>query len=171
MGGQLTILTGNHDNWLGDFYQRTLGADIVDEPWIRTCHGIRVVAQHGHRLGARRLWKAVLESRAFLWAFASLPNPIATSLANHLEHSNQQSLEVTHQRHVAIYRSYSSSLIDRGLVDLVLLGHVHDVFDESIGSGRMIVLGDWIEGSSYVRIDESGLFFCADRITRDCGVA
>lgn len=162
-GGRLRILPGNHDAWLTSFYESNLGAECVGGSWEGISHDVRVSAVHGHRLGARKPWKAMMESRSFLAAFEALPGPIAWRLADRLERSNSQSLAETHHRHLIIYRAHASSKMSNGHTDLVLLGHVHDVFDEMIGGGRMIVLGDWIGGSSYVRIDEQGVSFVTDR--------
>jgi UDP-2,3-diacylglucosamine hydrolase len=162
-GGRLAILPGNHDAWLGPFYEEALGAELIMGAWRRSSFGVRVEAVHGHRLGARRPWKAAMEGRAFLKGFEALPEPIARRLADRLERSNSRSLAGTHRRHLRIYRAFSATRIEADRADLVLLGHVHDVFDEAIGRGRMIVLGDWIGGTSHVRIDEKGVRFVADR--------
>jgi UDP-2,3-diacylglucosamine hydrolase len=162
-GGGLTILPGNHDAWLGPFYERALGAELVDEPLERSSFGVEVFAVHGHRLGARRPWKAAMEGRAFLMGFRAIPRPIARTLADRLVQSNRRSLAETHRRHLVTYRAHARSVIESGRAGLVLIGHVHDVFDEPIGEGRMIILGDWIGGTSYVRIDEDGVSFVADR--------
>ncbi|WP_220487825.1 hypothetical protein [Tautonia rosea] len=105
----------------------------------------------------------MMESRSFLSSFEALPSPIARRLADRLERSNSQSLAKTHHRHLITYRAHASGMIENGIANLILLGHVHDVFDEPIGNGRMIVLGDWIGGSSHVRIDEHGVCFVTDR--------
>lgn len=163
-GGALTILTGNHDAWLGPLYERSLGARVVAEPIERTDHGVRVHVVHGHLLGARRPWKALMESRAFLDTFAALPPPVARRLAARLEASNTRRLEETHRRHLVVYREHARSVVDAGAADLVLFGHVHEVYDEPVGGGgRLVVLGDWIAGSSYVRIDDRGVRFTVDR--------
>ncbi|QDV37259.1 UDP-2,3-diacylglucosamine diphosphatase [Tautonia plasticadhaerens] len=162
-GGRLAILTGNHDAWLGPLYCRVLGAEMVEEPLEASSHGVRLSAMHGHRLGARKPWKAAMEGRPFLLGFGAMPGPLARSLADRLILSNHRSLAETHRRHLVTYRDHARKVIESGRANLVLLGHVHDVFDEPVGDGRMIVLGDWIGGTSYVRVDERGVSFVADR--------
>lgn len=162
-GGRLTILTGNHDAWLGPFYGRALGAEVVEGPLVASSFGVDLWAVHGHRLGARKPWKAAMESRAFLHGFQAMPEPLARALAGRLILSNSRSLAGTHRRHLVTYRRHARKVIESGRANLVLLGHVHDVFDEPVGEGRMIVLGDWIGGSSHVRVDEDGVSFVADR--------
>lgn len=162
-GGLLTILPGNHDAWLGRFYVEILDAQFSANPWRKTSYNLSVHAIHGHQLGARKPWKAAMESRVFLQGFSRLPGPVARTLADRLERSNSKALAETHRRHLTTYRNYATTLITVESMDLVLIGHVHDRFDESIGRGRMIVLGDWISGASYVRIDESGASFVVDQ--------
>lgn len=156
-GGSLAIMAGNHDHWLCPFYERALGAEILVEPADRVIHGLRVRMVHGHLLGARRLWKAGMESHAFFRAFGLLPGPVATPLDRVLSWKNERGLLEDEERHLRVYRSYAASL--RDAVDLVIIGHVHRAVDESVDGVRMIVLGGWQHRSSYLRIDEAGASF------------
>jgi UDP-2,3-diacylglucosamine hydrolase len=159
-GGSLCVMAGNHDRWLCPFYERALGASIVAEPFDATVHGIRLHLVHGHLLGARRKWKAAMESQPFFRAFGKLPSPLATRLDQLLESNNARGLDDDEQRHLVVFRRYASS--KRGLADLVVLGHVHRAVDEpgqEPSDPRMIVLGGWQHGSSYLRLDASGASF------------
>ncbi len=79
-GGSLAIMAGNHDEWLCPFYERELGATIISEPHEMTVHGKRLRMVHGHLLGARHAWKALMESQAFFEAFSHVPGPIARAM-------------------------------------------------------------------------------------------
>jgi UDP-2,3-diacylglucosamine hydrolase len=153
-GGSLAIMTGNHDEWLCRFYERALGARIIAEPHDMTVHGLRVRLVHGHRLGARRLWKAAMESRTFFRAFGWIPGPIAGGLDRVLAWRNVRGLPVDEERHLKVYRAYATAC--RDVADLVVIGHVHRPVDESGAAPRMIVLGGWHRDSSYLTIDERG---------------
>ena len=150
-------MAGNHDRWLCPFYERALGAEIIEEPADRLIHGLRVRMVHGHRLGARRLWKAAMESRAFFRAFGWIPRPIATGLDHVLAWKNERGLLDDEERHLKVYRTYAASC--RDVADLVVIGHVHRPVDEVCDGPRLIVLGGWQHRSSYLRIDESGACF------------
>jgi UDP-2,3-diacylglucosamine hydrolase len=171
-GGSLAVMAGNHDHWLCPFYQRALGAEILEEPADRVIHGLRVRMVHGHRLGARRLWKAGMESQAFFVAFGWLPGPLARPLDRVLSWKNERGLLADEERHLRVYRAYAESC--RDVADLVVIGHVHRPVDAggepSAGRGdcptgtpptgpRMIVLGGWQHRSSYLKIYESGASF------------
>jgi UDP-2,3-diacylglucosamine hydrolase len=156
-GGSLAIMAGNHDRWLCPFYERALGAEIVEEPADRVIHGLRVRLVHGHLLGARRRWKAGMESHAFFRAFGALPLPIARPLDQVLTWKNERGLLDDEERHLRVFRAYAASC--RGSADLVVLGHVHRPVDESGEGPRLIVLGGWQHRSSYLKIDETGATF------------
>jgi UDP-2,3-diacylglucosamine hydrolase len=156
-GGSLAIMPGNHDEWLCRFYERVLGARIIAEPHDMTVHGLRVRLVHGHRLGARRLWKAAMESRAFFRAFGWIPAPIASGLDQVLAWKNERGLLDDEERHLKVYREYATTC--RDVADLVVIGHVHRPVDESGSAPRMVVLGGWHRQSSYLTIDERGASF------------
>jgi UDP-2,3-diacylglucosamine hydrolase len=153
-GGVLRIMAGNHDRWLCSFYQRVLGAKILADPFETTLHGLRLHVVHGHLLGARKRWKAWMESREFWTGFGRLPFPVAAVLDQVLERKNTVGLAEDERRHLAVFKSYAAGL--RGAADLVVFGHVHRPVDDRSSDPRMIVLGGWQNRSSYLKIDEAG---------------
>jgi UDP-2,3-diacylglucosamine hydrolase len=153
-GGAITILPGNHDAWLGPFYERDLGARFLPEPVALEVYDLRIHLVHGHLLGARRAWKAGMESRTFFDAFHSLPAPLAHGFDALLDWKNSHDREITNQRHIAVYRRYTAR--HAGDADLVVLGHIHGPLDDAVMRPRMCVLGGWHEQASYLRIDDAG---------------
>lgn len=153
-GGALTILTGNHDQWMGAFYEDVLGARMVAEPYVVEAHGLRISLEHGHRTGGTQPWKAWMESRAFLAAFERLPGDVAASLEHMLERSNAKKRDADEARMVEVFRSHLGSV--KGDVDVAVFGHVHTPLDDSAGRPRMVILGGWHAGSSFLRVDEEG---------------
>ncbi len=159
-GGSLAVMAGNHDEWLCPAYARELGAEILTEPQDLTIHGLRIRLVHGHRLGARRLWKAGMESRGFFHLFGRLPGPVARGLDRLLTWKNQRGLLADEERHLRVYRAYAAAC--RDVADLVVIGHVHRPVDEPQCRPRLIVLGGWQCHSSYLCIDLSGASFHVD---------
>jgi UDP-2,3-diacylglucosamine hydrolase len=158
-GGEITALAGNHDCWLGPLYRGLFEPEWVEDGLRVDSHGLRLYLTHGHRLGARSPWKAAMESRAFLGAFAALPGPLAENLEARLDHSNDVHREADDRRHIAVYRRMADAMA--GEVDMVVLGHIHRATDDP-GPPRMVVLGGWHRGSSYVRIDGRGAEFVVE---------
>jgi UDP-2,3-diacylglucosamine hydrolase len=153
-GVAITVLPGNHDLWLGPFFEQTFGARFVHEPLVLDSHGLRLHLVHGHLLGGRRIWKKGMESRAFFEAFGMLPAPLAIQLDYLLDRSNERGLEASDRRHRAVFRQYAASI--RGTTDLLVLGHLHKPLDDPSTDPRMIILGGWHRKSCYLKIDDSG---------------
>ena len=147
-GGEITSLAGNHDAWLGPFYEQTFGARFGPASLERNLAGQRTLITHGHRFGARTNWKAGLESRAFLAAFRTLPAWAANRLGDQLNRTNSQNQDVFDRRGRAIYEAQVERLGNR--YDRVILGHVHQPWDSS----KLVILGGWQEGSAYLVWDE-----------------
>lgn len=150
-GGSLSIIAGNHDLWLGPFYEQSLGGRFLADSLSLVTEGIKIHAIHGHLLGARSPWKGIMESRWFLDAFRRVPERLAAALEQKLDASNDVHRARSDRRHLDVYRKYSASLAN--VAELVVLGHIHRPQDEIIGEKtRMIVLGGWILGSSRLKI-------------------
>jgi UDP-2,3-diacylglucosamine hydrolase len=162
-GSSLAIMAGNHDEWLCPFYEAELGATIITEPHDMTLHGIRLRIVHGHLLGARRAWKALMEGRAFFEAFSYVPGPFARALDHVLAWRNQRGLGADEERHLRIYGKYAAQF--QGSADIVVFGHVHRPVDMPHANPRLIVLGGWQRQSSFLRIDASGATF---HVEHDC---
>jgi UDP-2,3-diacylglucosamine hydrolase len=160
-GGTLAMMAGNHDEWLCSFYADALGATIITEPHDMNVCGMRLRIVHGHLLGARRAWKALMESRAFFDGFAYVPEPCARALDQILAWRNERGLLADEERHLNVYKSYAERL--RGERNIVIFGHVHRPVDLDLGNLRLIVLGGWQRGSSFLKIDESGATFHVER--------
>jgi UDP-2,3-diacylglucosamine hydrolase len=148
-------MPGNHDTWLCPSYARDLGAEILTEPYDLTVQGLRVRLVHGHLLGARRRWKAGMESLAFFRMFGLLPGPVARGLDRLLTWKNERGLLADEERHLRVYRVYAAAC--RDVADLVVIGHVHRPVDEPQNHPRLIVLGGWQRHSSYLRIDATSV--------------
>ena len=156
-GGTLEILPGNHDLWLCPFYQRALGATLLDEPHDVTVHGLRLHLVHGHLLGARKKWKSWMEGRQFFRAFGKSPRPrpgCSISSWNGRTSADWRRTSAGTSRSSATMRpaatawpiSWSSAM---SIAPWTMLW----------SDPRMIVLGGWQERSSYLMIDSTGASF------------
>jgi len=161
-GGRVRIVLGNHDATLGRFYHDRLGAEVVaGTSDAFEAHGLRVRVAHGHCVGARNPLKGVMETDAFRRAFSLLPGPVARGLETSLDRSNDVHRAASDARHIANFRDIADSL--NGTADLVVFGHAHVALDERRGASRLIILGDWLDGESSLRLDDRGATLITDR--------
>jgi UDP-2,3-diacylglucosamine hydrolase len=150
-GGAITILAGNHDIWLGPFYEQILGATFLPDDLDVEIQGLKLHIAHGHRLGAQTPWKAVLMSRAFFEAFRRVPTLLADALGAQLKRTNLKNQEAFDRKGLAIYRNYASKLVEP--YDMVILGHVHSPLDTGPDRPRLVVLGGWFHHTSYLVLE------------------
>src|SRR5262249_7319718 len=128
------------------------------EPLELTSHGSRLHLVHGHRLGARPLWKAGMESRAFLHGFRGLPGAAARRLDGLLDRTNDRGRSAAEERTLACFRRHAAAPAARAA--LALSAHAPRPADAPAGPApRLIVLGGWHLGSSYLRVDDGGARF------------
>jgi UDP-2,3-diacylglucosamine hydrolase len=153
-GGAVSILVGNHDSWLGPYYEKALGLDLRVEPLDLLVHGIRVRLVHGHLLEPHRGWKKWMEGQSFLRLFRGLPGPAAVVLDRLLQWKNVRSRPSDERHYYAVFRRYADRC--RGEADLVVVGHVHTPLDDHARDPRLVVLGGWHAQSSYLKIDDAG---------------
>ncbi len=150
-GGSITVLAGNHDGWLGPFYEATLGATFLPDRLETEVQGLKILVAHGHRLGAHTPWKSVLKSRMFLEAFRRVPAPLADALGAQLRRTNLKNQEAFDRKGLSVYRKYASTLAEP--YDMVILGHVHSPLDTGPDRPRLVVLGGWYHHSSYLVVE------------------
>lgn len=153
-GGRLDLLPGNHDAWLGPFYQEVLGVGYAGRSLDIAVGGVRFRAIHGHEIGARTAWKGVMEARWFLQAFRALPGPLARRMDSLLDSTNRVHRDATNVKHKAIYRAAADRL--RLEVDVCVFGHIHLAHDDQASDPRVIVLGGWHDRASHLRVSETG---------------
>lgn len=150
-GGSITVLAGNHDAWLGLFYEQILGARFLPDALDDRVQGLRVLVAHGHRLGAHTPWKTALKSRGFLAAFRRVPAPLADALGAQLRRTNSKNQERFDRKGLAAYRRYAEGV--PADYDLVILGHVHSPLDTSPSRPRLVVLGGWYHATCYLVVE------------------
>lgn len=154
-GVAVQLLLGNHDAWLGPFYEERLGLDVWPQPLTIDSFGHRVRAEHGHlTVRGKSSWKALLEGRGFLACFGLTPHPVAAGLEKALDRVNARGKVEADTRLIEAYRAEADA--HAGAVDLAIFGHVHRAHDDASRLPRLVVLGDWCSGASYLRVDESG---------------
>ena len=161
-GGQLRILSGNHDTWLEAFIEKTYG--VVYEPTLLELQigDYQLRVRHGHRLSRRWGLKLFMESRLFLRVFSRLPNRFALTCDRMLENSNVTHFERQKEEQLSIYRKAVREY--RGSAGVHVFGHLHARVEEQIGAARFFVLGDWRTTSGFLVVDGDRLSLVIDSL-------
>ncbi len=152
-GIEITFIAGNHDFWVGRFFERDLGIRVVKDRCELEVGGKRLFLAHGDGLergdwGYKYLLKPVLRSPVSIWLFRLLHPDLAVSFAlwfsrvsrNHLT-ANRYAignplLDVAQQKFTQGY-------------GLVVLGHCHKPELTASGGNTYLNLGDFFEHFTY----------------------
>ena len=166
-GVPVYFIRGNRDFLLGEEYARRAGMAILPDPAVAMLHGEPTLLLHGDLLctddGAYQQFRA--QTRDPRWQEQFLAQPLAARLA-----FAAQARAASKARYGELQASGQSEAITdvapatvrewfkRYGVRRMIHGHTHRpaIHDEGDGNTR-IVLGDWYEQGSVLRVDADGV--------------
>ena len=145
-------LAGNHDFWMGNFFQDELGMELHLEPFEVTVGGKRVYLHHGDGLSdgdlGYKIIKPILRHRFNVWFYRWLHPDIGVKLARR---SSRTSRDYTSNKHYGEEKGmveFATKKIQQG-IDIVIMGHRHKPSVLNIENGMYVNLGDWISYNTY----------------------
>lgn len=159
-GGQLRILSGNHDTWLGPFIEKTFGVAFEREPLELDLDGVPIRIVHGHLFSRGLGLKVFMESRLFLVLFSRVPNRIAALCDQILTRRNAGRFEQQNREQRDIFRRAIQQYT--GPAKVHVFGHLHERIQEEVDGAKLFVLGDWKESSGYLMVNAGELSFVTD---------
>ena len=165
---------GNRDFLLGEAYAARAGMSILPDPAVILLHGTPTLLMHGDLLctGDTAYQQFRAQTRDPRWQAQFLAQPLAARLAfaqqaraasqaRHAELQGQGTMEAI----TDVAPATVASTLARFGVDTLIHGHTHrpavhalEVEDRAC---RRIVLGDWYEQGSVLRVDEHGAHLAA----------
>jgi len=168
-GTPVFFIRGNRDFLLGDEFARRAGMAILPDPAVVMLHGKPALLMHGDTLCtddvAYQAFRA--QTRDPLWQARFLAQPLAARLAfaqqaRAASKAHQSGLQ--DQGMMETITDVSPATVDATLaqfgIDTMIHGHTHrPAVHEITVDGRRcqrIVLGDWYEQGSVLRVDPDG---------------
>lgn len=154
-GVAIDYVSGNHDFWMGDFFEREIGVHLhrdrldikYNEKNLHLIHGDGLAcADRGYRL-----LKRILRSRFNIWLYRKLPPDWAFPLAKAVSGSSRNYTSNRDSSFIADYEKYAAKQLDSGF-DIVVIGHLHIPAFRNFNNGIYINSGDFINHFSYARL-------------------
>ncbi|MBS1271933.1 MAG: UDP-2,3-diacylglucosamine hydrolase [Candidatus Marinimicrobia bacterium] len=150
-GTEIHYLTGNHDYWIGEFWEKDMGVHIHQAPietsyadkrfWI--CHGDGVLADdRGYRI-LKKILRNPVAIRLFRllhpdWAFR-----LAKKVSSTSRKYNKFDIDQNRQLLTRVYEEYVLDVFQQGY-DYVVMGHLHHPHLHTNENQTFINLGDWL---------------------------
>ena len=156
------FFTGNHDQWMKNYFQEELNITVYHEAQRLSIAGKKFLVAHGDGLGpgdhGYKFLKKIFRNRFCQWAFGILPPAIGMGLANYF---SKKSREATGQAHTEKFLgeenewliTYCKEVLQKEHYDYFIFGHRHLPIDHTINNSRYINLGEWINYCSYAVFD------------------
>jgi UDP-2,3-diacylglucosamine hydrolase len=161
-GVPVRFIRGNRDFLLGEDYARRAGMEILPDPAVVMLHGKPTLVMHGDLLcsddSAYQAFRA--QARDPRWQAQFLAQPLQARLAfaqqaRAASQAHQSGLQaqgameaITDATPATVADTFSRYGIDR-----IIHGHTHRPKVHEEAGGTRIVLGDWYEQGSVLRVD------------------
>jgi UDP-2,3-diacylglucosamine hydrolase len=162
-GMKITLLAGNHDYWFGPYLRESIGLETFPDEVGITCQGRHVLIHHGDGLYPRdygyRLLKKILRHPVSIGLFGLIHPDLAHRIASFTSKTSRQYLAPPPGRdehYAELFRRIADEKLKQGY-DAVIYGHSHVRLLEKRERGTLILLGDWINYSTYAVL-ENGQF-------------
>ena len=168
-GTPVHFIRGNRDFLLGDAYARRAGMAVLPDPAVVTLYGTPTLLMHGDTLctddAAYQAFRA--QTRHPQWQAQFLAQPLAARLAfaqaaRAASKAHQAGLQGagTMEAITDVAPSTVDATLVRYGIDTIIHGHTHRPAVHALDiEGRpcqRIVLGDWYEQGSVLRVDADG---------------
>jgi UDP-2,3-diacylglucosamine hydrolase len=159
-GIPVDYLVGNHDFWMGDFFQTELGLTVHRDPFETVLDGKRLFLHHGDGLAQNdlgyRLVKPVLRNRAAIALYRWLHPDLGVRMARG---SSRTSRAYTSQKDYGEQEgmvAFARRRIASG-TQIVIMGHRHLPVCERIDEGLYVNLGDWIQHRTFGLFEDGNM--------------
>lgn len=165
-GVPVAFMRGNRDFLLGPDYAQRAGMILLPDPAVVVLHGVPTLLMHGDLLctddTAYQQFRA--RTRDPQWQAGFLAQPVAARLAfaaqaRAASQAHQSGLQAqgTMETITDVAPATVDATFARYGVDRIIHGHTHrPAVHESAGRTR-VVLGDWYEQGSVLRVDADGM--------------
>ncbi|MGE8226197.1 MAG: UDP-2,3-diacylglucosamine diphosphatase [Stenotrophomonas sp.] len=170
-GVPVYFIRGNRDFLLGNDYAARAGMRILPDPSVITLYGKPVLLQHGDLLCtddvAYQAFRAQTRNPAFIAQFLSQSLEARVAFAQKARAASQAHQSEMKQDDKATFETVTDvapaevvATFQRYGVDTMIHGHTHRPAIHTVNAGEhsftRIVLGDWYEQGSVLRVDADG---------------
>lgn len=163
-GIEIHFLCGNHDMWCRDYFEQQCGM-IVHRKAIETeLSGKKLHIEHGHMVNRGNIITSMMNkmfsSKCLKAIFSAVfhPNLIMWFGQGWSNKSRKaKSIRFVFMEEAEPLTKQARKILENKHIDYFVFGHLHCEVDYKLNeNSRLFVLGEWIEGTDYARLDDNG---------------
>ncbi len=157
---EMHYLTGNHDFWLGEFFNKEMGIITHEYDWSGEIEGKKFYLYHGDGIAKKdvgyRILKRILRNKINIKIYRWLHPDFGIPFARFVSGSSRLYTNRINLNDNDDYTEFAKSKFDEGY-DFVLMGHRHNPLEFEFENKKYINIGDWLVHFSYVVFDGKDL--------------
>ena len=165
-GIRIVMLTGNHDMWVRNYFERECGMIVHYRGELVQHAGKTIMVAHGDNLRTEgqpmlKLMNALFRSNTARWLFRNLLHPdLSMRFGKWWSGKSRKSkaIKMEFRGEEEFLVQYAREWVDTGLpIDYYVFGHIHSAADYPLSEcSRALFLGEWIEDPHYAVMDAEG---------------
>lgn len=166
-GLDIEFFTGNHDLWMGRYFEEELGILTHRAPILVEIHGKKCFIGHGDGLGpgdeGYKFLKKVFTNPACQSLFRLLHPDFGSALGRFWSGKSRDKNRAIDLRFLGAEGEWLIQFCEEKIrttaVDYFIFGHRHLPIDWLLSNGktRYLNLGEWMYGSTFAALDETGI--------------
>jgi UDP-2,3-diacylglucosamine hydrolase len=153
---EIHYLPGNHDFWLGEFFEKELGIHTYDNEWTGEMGGKKFYLFHGDGVAKKdvgyRMLRRFLRNKINLKLFRLIHPDCGIPFARFVSGSSRQYTNNIKLNDHDDYLQFARDRFTEGY-DYVIMGHRHNPIEYKHDGKKYINLGDWLENFTYAVFD------------------
>jgi len=166
----ITWFSGNHDLWLKDYFEKELGAEIIQNPVVRKIKGKTFYLAHGDGLGpgdrGYKFIKSVFRNKIAQRLFRFLHPDFGIGLAGYFSGKSRAANYEGDQKFLGEEKEWliihSNEILKSQHIDFFIYGHRHFPHKSYLQTNKSVYvnLGDWLSHYNYATYDGDNVELC-----------
>lgn len=161
-GIHLHFFVGNHDMWMGDYFEKELNMPVYYGPQAFQFNHCSFFIAHGDGLGpgdhGYKAMKKVFRSPVSQWLFSLLPPAVGIGTANFFSRRSRKAQEHVEETFLGEDKewllTFSREMLQKEKHHFFVFGHRHFPIDYRLTTeSRYINLGEWVNFQTYAVFD------------------
>ncbi|MDB6096617.1 MAG: 3-diacylglucosamine hydrolase [Francisellaceae bacterium] len=162
-GKTLYFMVGNRDFLIGEKFAKAIGAHLLQDPSLIKVYNKPIIICHGDSLctndKAYQIYRTIVRSPLIKKLFLSFPQKWRRNIAKRIRNiSSNKNYDNNNRGEVA--QSAVEKLMTKFNTDILIHGHTHKPcihqFSLNNKPAKRIVLGDWDDGTTYLKCTPEG---------------